>query len=144
MADAHDFVRHYTEDFINAHNLAAIDELFAPTIVFQDPVAPGGVLHGIEELRQFISALFAGMPDLHFEADNVLGGGDLIGWHGTLHGTHQGELAGVPATGKAVTAPLAEFYHLADGKIVEEWVFTDPLSILQQIGAIPTSGQPTT
>ena len=32
-------------------------------------------------------------------------------------GTHTGDFAGIPATGKEVAVPYAAFYDLADGKI---------------------------
>jgi len=46
----------------------------------------------------------------------------------------------MPFTGKSATSPIAEIFRIADGQIVEVWVYSDTLSIMQQFGIIPTSG----
>jgi len=47
---------------------------------------------------------------------------------------------GIPPTGKAVTMPVIDIVRLANGKIVEHWGVSDNLSLMQQLGAIPTPG----
>ncbi len=56
-----------------------------------------------------------------------------IRWSST--GTHQGELLGVPATGKPVNTTGNTILHLENGKITQEWVQWDKAALLQQIGA---------
>lgn len=48
---------------------------------------------------------------------------------------------GVAPTGKTVTAGGVWLSHLCNGKIVEQWVYFDLLSILYQVGAIPAQSQ---
>lgn len=55
-------------------------------------------------------------------------------------GTHKGELAGIPATGKQVTIEQIGIFRLVGGKIVERWVISDRQSLIQQLGILPTSG----
>ena len=57
----------------------------------------------------------------------------------TMTGTHRGDFAGVPPTGKAVVAQSMAFYRLADGQIVEERAHLDMLGILQQLGVAPAA-----
>jgi predicted ester cyclase len=59
----------------------------------------------------------------------------------TAHATHQGEIMGVPATGKAVTYAGIYISHFAGGKCVEDWVQADMLGLMQQLGAIPQMAQ---
>jgi hypothetical protein len=40
----------------------------------------------------------------------------------------------------AIGEPIAEIFRIADGQIVEVWVYPNTLSIMQQFGVIPTSG----
>ena len=54
---------------------------------------------------------------------------------GTGH-THKGELQGIPPTGKKVTFDAMDFLTIIDGKIVEEWLNSDMMGLLQQIGGI--------
>jgi predicted ester cyclase len=46
---------------------------------------------------------------------------------------------GIPPTGKAVQAEGAGFYRVSDGKIVSEWMIEDMLSVMQQVGAVPSA-----
>ena len=55
-----------------------------------------------------------------------------------LSGSHQGELMGIPATGKPIAITGIEIFRLADGKIVEQWVAVDSMGMLQQLGVLPT------
>ncbi len=66
--------------------------------------------------------------------------GDLVASHWTARATHQGELMGAPPTGTAVTITGTAIDRVAGGMIMESWVNTDHLGLLQQIGALPTSG----
>jgi steroid delta-isomerase-like uncharacterized protein len=65
--------------------------------------------------------------------------GDTVAVRYTMTGTHRGDFAGVPPTGKAVVAQSMAFYRLADGKIVEERAQLDMLSVLEQLGAVPAA-----
>jgi predicted ester cyclase len=51
-------------------------------------------------------------------------------------GTHTGELAGIPPTGKALDFTASDF-RMAGGKVVESWHNVDDFGLLQQIGVIP-------
>jgi ketosteroid isomerase-like protein len=51
--------------------------------------------------------------------------------------THSGQFMGIPATGKKFTYEGFEMIKIVDGRIVEDWILVDILSLLQQIGATP-------
>jgi predicted ester cyclase len=48
---------------------------------------------------------------------------------------------GIPPSGNDVTASAVLTLRIMDGRIVEDWLNGDKLSLLQQIGAIPPSAQ---
>ena len=55
-----------------------------------------------------------------------------------LHsGTHEGDLFGVPPTGRRVSIESITVERVSDGKIREHWRVTDTLDMMQQLGAIP-------
>ena len=65
-------------------------------------------------------------------------------WSG--RGTHRGDwvvptMGPVPATGKRVTFTGMTTARVANGKIVEDWVYWDTQSVLQQLGATQPSTQ---
>ena len=56
-------------------------------------------------------------------------------WTGA--GTHDGELMGMPPTGKSVEIAGITIDRIADDKIAESWTCFDTLGMMQQLGAIP-------
>jgi predicted ester cyclase len=71
----------------------------------------------------------------------MIADGNWVAVRYTGRGTHQGELMGIPPTGNEVTASAVLTLRIADSRIVEDWLDGDKLSLLQQIGAIPSSAQ---
>ena len=56
----------------------------------------------------------------------------------TLKGTHQGEFLGIAPTGKRVSISGISIHRISGGKIVAEWQEWDSLSLMQQLGVVPT------
>lgn len=54
----------------------------------------------------------------------------------TAIGTHQGEFAGIPATGVQTTVTIISIDRIADSKVVESRNFGDQLGFMQQLGVI--------
>jgi len=69
--------------------------------------------------------------------DEQLAEGDLVASRWTGRGTHQGELMGIPPTGKQVTVSGITISRVKNGKVVEEWSNWDTLGMLQQLGVVP-------
>lgn len=90
-----------------------------------------------ENLKQHIRMFEAAFPGYQLSAEDMIVEGDRVAIRSVMTGTHQGELMGIPATGKQVSVPLMVFYQVADGKITQFWMNADTLGLLQQIGAIP-------
>jgi len=127
---------------VSSKNLAAIGDLFQPDVTFRDSGAPGGVVQGLENLKQFLAAVFVAFPDFSFSLDAVLNTtDDQVAWRGTVQGTMQGALQGIPATGKHFRVPIAELYRLVDGKIQETWIYFDQLNAMQQLGVLPVPSE---
>ena len=56
----------------------------------------------------------------------------------TIRGTHERLLRNVPATHKQISYSLIAMYRVANGKIVEADFLSDDLSLLRQLGALPS------
>lgn len=115
--------------------LGVIDELVAPDYVGHDPAQPE--MHGPEGIKQFITGYLAGFPDGRITIDGQLAEGDMVATRWTGRGTHQGELMGIPPTGKQVTVSGITISRVKNGKVVEEWSNWDTLGMLQQLGVVP-------
>ena len=116
-------------------NLGVIDELVAPDYVGHDPAQPE--MHGPEGIKEFITGYLAGFPDGRITIDGQLAEGDMVATRWTGRGTHQGELMGIPPTGKQVTVSGITISRVKNGKVVEEWSNWDTLGMLQQLGVVP-------
>lgn len=57
----------------------------------------------------------------------------VSGWP-SMTMTHLGDYLGVPATGKALTLRVMDFYRCAHGKIKENWVCLDYVELFEQMG----------
>jgi predicted ester cyclase len=90
-------------------------------------------------MKQYISHYFRAFPDLRWTIETMIAEGDLVAVHYTGRGTHQGDLMGIPPTGKQATASAVLILQIEDGKIVEDWLEGDKLGLLQQLGVIPSS-----
>ena len=62
----------------------------------------------------------------------------IVAVYGTWSGTHQGEFMGIPATGKRIEVPSADFVRFnSDGLCAEHWGVFDGAVMMQQLGLIP-------
>ena len=132
-------VRQYVQEVEIAKNLAALDELTSDDFV--DHSVPPGLPPGREGTRQVFTMYFAAFPDLQGTIDDVIAARDKVVIRGTIRATHQGEFMGIGPTDKQVTFTGIHIFRIAGGKIAEHWLEVDTLGLLQQLGAIPTSGQ---
>ena len=144
-------VRRFFEEVYNKGNVVAVDELLAPNIILHfdspsDVPVPAELQLSLEEIKQFVSQFRTTFPDYHFIVELQVAEGDMVVTRGTARGTHQGPywgltFNGLAPTGKQVTWTETAIDRIVDGKIVENWVNEDALGRLQQLGALPTSGQ---
>jgi predicted ester cyclase len=79
-------------------------------------------------------------PDLKVTSEFELADGDKVVMRWTAAGTHNGELMGIPPTGKRVQMTGISISRVAGGKIVEEWNETDQMNLMQQLGVVPAPG----
>ena len=134
-------VRRLFEEAFEHGNLAMLDEIIAPDQVNGGPGALPGMPSGPEGSKMLISAYRNAFPDLHFTIDEQIAEGDKVVTRWTAHGTHNGELAGLPPTGKPATVVGMGIDRVENGKIVESWGLFDQFGMLQQLGVIPTPEQ---
>ena len=89
---------------------------------------------GTDTWRKHANILFSAFPDIQVKIEEIFATEDKVAVRLRLSGTHKGEFMGVQPTGKKVEYESTETYRVADGKIVEEWICSDTLTLLAQIG----------
>ncbi len=137
VEDNKTLVRHGIEEVFNKGNVAAIDEFCASNFV--PPIQPG-VTRDREGFKQFVSMLLAAFPDFHITLEDMVAEGDKVVIRGTISGTHKGELIGIAPTGKQATWTEIGIWRIEGGKVVESWHEVDRLSLMQQLGVVPSPG----
>ena len=84
----------------------------------------------------------AAFPDLRITTDDIIAEGDKVVARWTVTGTHQGELMGIPASGKQISFTGMTVHRFVDGKIAENWWSYDAMGMMQQITAPPETEPP--
>lgn len=132
-------LRRYFDEGTNRGNLDVVDELFAPDYVHHDPANPDVVV-GNEGVKRHIATLRGAFPDIAFTVQEMIAEGDdvVVRWKADL--THTGDYFGIPPTGKRATITGVNYWRIKNGKAVEGWVNRDDLSLMQQLGLIPSQG----
>ena len=131
-------VRRFLEDYTPA----VVDDLLVPNYIHHDPSLPPEMQRGRDAYKQVNSMFRSAFPDLSVTVEDLIAEGNKVAARWIWNGTHRGELMGIPATGKQVAATGTSIHRVAEGKIVESWFNFDALGMMQQLGVVPTSGQP--
>lgn len=128
-------VRRYFEQVFNEGRRELAEEFLAENIELHGT----GLAPGLEVVKQWLNMFAAAFPDGQMTIEDVVAEGDRVVARNILNGTHQGEMQGIPATGKAVSVPSITIFRLDNGKIAEGWLVSDNLGMMQQLGVIPAS-----
>lgn len=116
----------------NDKDLSQVDTLFAESFV--DHSAPEGAPQGRAGQRAKVEAFIAAFPDLQITYTHQIAEGDLVSGRFVLRGTHQGDFAGVAATGNAISVVGHDLLRITDGLIVEHWTVIDSAELMRQLG----------
>ena len=138
-------VRWFTDFWGETCDLSVVDDIAAPDMLLKYSLHEPR--NGRDDIKAFMTDFRAAFPDLNFwaTADLIAEGDYVVGqWEGG--GTHTGPafsdfLAGsLPAaTGRTMRFTGTTVLKVIDGRIVEEIGLDDGVSVLQQLGLIPTS-----
>ena len=133
------FTRRLYDEMLGKKNEAILDEVLDSNFVDHSPF-PGqdpGIEGTKKGMREFLNAF----PDLSYDMEFQVSEGDMVVSRLTVRGTHKGEMAGIPPTGKQISMKGIDAFRVKDGKIVERWGNFDDLGMMQQLGAVPAPGQ---
>ena len=130
-----DNVRLMDEAFsaMNAHDLDRYVSNHDDSYVWESDAFPTPV-RGREGVKQTLQMYFNAFPDLHFERQQIIAGGDsvVVRWEAT--GTHKGDFNGIPPTNKRVTSRGCTVSEIRNGRFVKASTYMDQLTLLRQLG----------
>ncbi|WP_194824053.1 ester cyclase [Nocardia sp. XZ_19_231] len=131
-------------DAWNARDLDVFDELMSTDAIDHDPQNPFAEVHGPDGLRRLVQMYLAAFSDQRFLVNEQIAEGDFVTTRWTGTGTNDGEMMGMPATGKSAVVQGITINRFRDGKIVESWASWDTLGMMQQLGVVPSAHSATT
>jgi len=136
--DNKSIVRRFIEEGLNRRNPALIEEVYSADYTGHDPERPAP--RTVADLQQGMAGLLGKVfPDGQYSIQRLVAEDDVVAWHWIFRATHQGEIMGIPPTGKQITFGGINIFRLKDGKIVEDWVYRDTMGLMRQLGALPAS-----
>ncbi|HET9591109.1 MAG TPA: ester cyclase [Anaerolineales bacterium] len=121
--------RNFIEKGLNQKDLSALEAYFGPDLI--DHALPPGLPAGREGRKLFASALLAAFPDLQVDVEDLIVEGDRLVARYSVRGTHQGDLMGIPPTGKEVFVSGIAIDRFKNGQSVEHWEIIDQLGLMQ-------------
>jgi len=110
--------------------------------VLDDLVADDFVNHaagpqGREGLKRILATIEHDLGPVSIEQHHLIGEGDLVAQHLTLHGTHRAStmplLAAITPTGRSGDWTFIHIWRVADGMIVEHWACRDDMGLVGQL-----------
>ena len=127
-----ELVKHFFGE-ANKGNAAILNELYAPEYLFYSPSTNPKPM-AREEVIEFMKSIFKAFPDFNWRIEKLFVDGDTAIIWNVFTGTHQGEFAGIPATGNKIEVGSILLWKFKDGKIIEEREEADMLGLMQQLG----------
>jgi steroid delta-isomerase-like uncharacterized protein len=95
-------------------------------------------LRGRDALIDSYEEFYAAFPNLQLEISEAIPAGvsDVV-TRGIWNGPHEGEYAGIPATGRRIDGMVSmSIYRFSDGLITERFSVIDQLDMFVKIGAV--------
>jgi ketosteroid isomerase-like protein len=136
MGEARDVAERFYERF-GGDDLAGVTALFADGC---STVTPAGTFDKVEH-EAFGRAFRDAFPDARMVVVRAVEAGDEVYVTGRFEGTHEGDLVApqgtIPASGRSLAMPFADYFRVRAGKIVEHEVIWDQMGMLAQLGALP-------
>lgn len=134
MSEANKSLVRRTYDAINRKDFDALAAVIADDVIEHDEFP------GLEQTKsgviQFFRTFHAAFSGLTMTVEDAIAEGDKVFTRVTLTGTHVGEFLGIPATGRSISVPLADFFRIRDGQMVEHWGVADSGVMMQQLGVV--------
>jgi len=137
--DATDIIRAAYDDWNNKDKTSFLSYFTESSEI---TTSGGLVLRGLAGAEMFWDGWQIPFPDNHLTIRALFGSGEQVAVEGIFGGTHTGPLLApdgseIPATGKHVSAPYADFFMVHDDKIAINHLYYDQLELLIQLSLMP-------
>ena len=132
-------VERFVQRYKNQHDWDSVDEFVAEDCKVHIPIP--SLPQGREGMRTNGCAVCTAFPDVAVSREFFATEGDIVVERAHAKATHEGELMGIPATGRPVAWTELHAYRVQGGQITEVWSEPDLLGVMVQLGVIEPLGE---
>jgi predicted ester cyclase len=93
----------------------------------------------LDDVGAHLSQLIEAFDPLRLDEELLIEDDRFVCARWQLRGTQVGVFMGMPSHGKSIDVATCEIYEIADGAVVESWVYQDPGQLFAQMGAGQTA-----
>jgi steroid delta-isomerase-like uncharacterized protein len=133
LAENKALVRRYYDEVLTGRDLDLLAQLLDPSFVSH---GSAGSRVGAGAYAAAVAATHAAFPDLAVTVHDQVAEDDKVVTRWSASGTHTGDFAGVPATGRPVTVTGIHIHRVQHGRLAEHWEELDLLGVLRQLGVL--------
>jgi predicted ester cyclase len=102
---------------------------------FEQPIS-------LADVGEHLSQLIEAFDPLQLEEELLIGDGRFVCARWQLRGTQVSAFMGMSSHGNRIDVATCEIYEIADGLVVETWVYQDPGQMFAQMAAGQTTDSP--
>jgi steroid delta-isomerase-like uncharacterized protein len=126
-------VRRYYQEVLTGRDRDLLTRLLDSSFVSH---VPGGPPAGAGAFIAAVDVTHAAFPDLVVTVQDQVAEQDKVVTRWSAAGTHAGDFAGVPATGRRVTVTGIHIHRVRRGRLIEHWEELNLLGMLRQLGML--------
>jgi len=126
-------VMNFMEDVLNGHHGDHAGLYLSDDMQWHGGTV--GTVAGGNNVGGLMTQVVTAIPDLKTEVKDIFGQGAEVVVRLIVTGTLQAPLLGITGSGQHVQWDAIDLYHLANGKITEEWAGEDFTAFLNTAGA---------
>jgi steroid delta-isomerase-like uncharacterized protein len=124
--------RRFFTEVLSEGRVDVIPELVAEDFVEHETLP--GAPEGRDAVGWFVASFRSAVPDVRAEVEDMIVEGDKLVARSTWSGTHEGDLFGIPATGKPFAMNVIDIVRFDGEVVVEHWGVSDLAGMMQQVG----------
>lgn len=125
--------RRYYDEVLTARNRGVLGQLLDSSFVSHLSDGSGA---GAEAYAAAVDATFAAFPGLAVTVHDQVAEDDKVVTRWSAAGTHHGDFAGVPASGRVITVTGIHIHRVRDGRLAGHWEELNMLGVLRQLGVL--------
>lgn len=124
------------QELWNTGNPELASQVYTDDAERLDPNGPEPA-RGIQPIMKYVGEIRTAFPDFRLQITEALGEEDRFVYTWTCTGTHKGDFQGIPPSGRRIQVAGVTVGRRQQGRTVQERVYYDRLSLLEQLGVVP-------